>query len=145
MKSTSPTLLAHALQDFFGNYLPQLRGMSPHTISSYRDSLVLLLRFIAARKKIPMQRFDIHDIDTTQILAFLSYLEVDRHNTASSRNVRLAAIHAFFQYLAGRHPEHLDHCQRIVSIPFKRARTRTIDYLEYEENEAPRSKLRGIF
>jgi integrase/recombinase XerD len=107
--------------------------MSPQTISSYRDSLVLLLRFIAARKKIPMQRFDIHDIDTAQILAFLSYLEVDRHNTASSRNVRLAAIHAFFQYLAGRHPEHLDHCQRIVGIPFKRARTRTIDYLEYEE------------
>jgi integrase/recombinase XerD len=133
MKLTSPTLLAQVIQDFFGNYLVRLRGMSPHTIASYRDSLVLLLRFIATRKKIPIQRFDLSDIDTTQILAFLAYLEDERHNGVTTRNARLAAIHAFFRYLAGRNPERLEYCQRILCIPFKRTRTPTIDYLEYEE------------
>lgn len=133
MRTTPPTVLAQALSDFFGNYLPKLRGMSPHTIASYRDSLVLLLRFIAIRKKTALQCFDFVDIDTTQVLAFLSYLEEERHNGATTRNIRLAAIHAFFRYLALRHPERLEYCQRILGIPFKRARTRAIDYLEYDE------------
>ena len=133
MKTQPPTLLAQALQDFFGNYLPQLRGMSPHTIASYRDSLVLLLRFIAVQKKLSVQHFDFPEISTAEVLAFLAYLEKERHNGATTRNVRLAAIHAFFRYLAGRHPDQLEYCQRMLGIPFKRARTRTIEYLEYEE------------
>ncbi len=51
MKPNGPNLLALLLQDFFSRQLPNLRGMSPHTIQSYRDSLVLLLRFVASRKK----------------------------------------------------------------------------------------------
>src|SRR5262249_32748976 len=47
--------------------------------------------------------------------------------------VRLSALHSFFRYIATRHPDRLEHCQRILVIPFKRARQRTIEYLEYEE------------
>ena len=35
--------------------------------------------------------------------------------------------------MAARHPDRLEHCQRIIGIPFKRARQRTVEYLEYEE------------
>jgi site-specific recombinase XerD len=35
--------------------------------------------------------------------------------------------------VAARHPERLEHCQRIIAVPFKRARQRTVEYLEYEE------------
>lgn len=41
MKANRPNLLATLLQKFFGNHLSTLRGMSPHTIQSYRDSFVL--------------------------------------------------------------------------------------------------------
>jgi site-specific recombinase XerD len=51
----------------------------------------------------------------------------------STRNVRLSAIHAFFHFAASRNPEHIELAQRILGVPFKRARQRTIDYLEYEE------------
>ena len=54
----------------------------------------------------------------------------------STRNVRLSAIHAFFHFVASRNPEHLDLAQRVLGIPFKRARQRAIDYLEYEEIDA---------
>ena len=50
-----------------------------------------------------------------------------------TRNVRLSAIHAFFHFIAFRNPEHLELAQRVLGIPFKRARQRVIDYLEYEE------------
>ena len=54
----------------------------------------------------------------------------------STRNVRLSAIHAFFHFVASRNPEHLELAQRVLGIPFKRARQRAIDYLEYEEIDA---------
>jgi site-specific recombinase XerD len=133
MKPKSPNGLALALRDFFGDYLPKLRGMSPHTIASYRDSLVLLLRFVADEQKRCVSLLDFKDLDAKQILSFLAYLERERHNGATTRNVRLSAIHAFFRYVAARHPDRLEYCQRIIAIPFKRARQRTVEYLEYEE------------
>lgn len=133
MKTKPPNVLARALRDFFSDHLPRLRGLSPHTISSYRDGLVLLLRFVAAHPERPVDTLDVTDIGTPVILAFLNDLEQTRRNTPATRNVRLAGIHAFFRYLGAQYPEHLEHCQRILGIPFKRARARTIEYLEYEE------------
>jgi hypothetical protein len=41
MRKHYPNALARALREFFSNYLPRLRGLSPHTLLSYRDTLVL--------------------------------------------------------------------------------------------------------
>jgi site-specific recombinase XerD len=38
--------------------------------------------------------------------------------------------------VAARNPEYLELAQRVLGIPFKRARQRAIDYLEYEEIDA---------
>ena len=96
-----PNVLACGLREFFNEHLPQLRGMSPHTLHSYRDSLSLLLRFVASAKKCPVVALDIKEMTSDQIISFLKYLEEKRKNTSSTRNVRLAAIHAFFRFLAG--------------------------------------------
>jgi hypothetical protein len=47
MKTDLPNLLGAIIRDYFTDHLPRLRGTSPHTIHSYRDSIVLLLRFLA--------------------------------------------------------------------------------------------------
>jgi site-specific recombinase XerD len=134
MKKTSPpNTLARAVHAFFGEYLPELRGVSPNTVLSYRDTLVLLLRFIAKSQKIEVVSLDLKNINPEVVLAFLNHLETERHNKTSSRNVRLAAIHAFFRYVAIHAPERLEQAQRILGIPFKRTGTRPIDYLEYDE------------
>jgi site-specific recombinase XerD len=133
MKTPSPNLLGVIVRDYFTDHLPCLRGMSPHTIHSYRDSIVLLLRFLSVQRKKPVTGLDLTDLDPPGIIAFLSYLEQERKNGVPTRNVRLSAIHAFFRFVASRNPEHLDLAQRVLGIPFKRARQRAIDYLEYEE------------
>jgi site-specific recombinase XerD len=136
MNPPLPNPLAHALRDFFTDHLPRLRGLSPHTLLSYRDSLALLLRFVADRHTRALVSLDLADLDTDAVIAFLQHLETDRHNSAATRNVRLAAIHAFFRYLAVRHPDLLEHSQRILAVPFTRARIPVVDYLEYEEIQA---------
>lgn len=136
MKPSLPTPLASALREFFAEHLPRLRGMSPHTVHSYRDSLSLLLRFTAQHHGTAVAVLDLDKIGPDEVIGFLEYLETDRHNTAVTRNVRLAAIHAFFRFLATRNPEQLERCQRILAVPFKRAHTRSIEYLEYDEIQA---------
>ena len=131
-----PNTLARALRNFFADHLPRLRGLSPHTLQSYRDSLALLLRFVATRRVRAVVTLELEDLDVDAVIAFLQYLETDRHNTIATRNVRLAAIHAFFRYLATQHPNYLEHCQRILAVPFKRARVSSVDYLEYDEIQA---------
>jgi integrase/recombinase XerD len=136
MKTGLPNLLGAATRDYFTDHLPRLRGTSPHTIHSYRDSIVLLLRFLSKHRNKAIATLDLTDLDPPGILAFLSHLELERNNGVSTRNVRLSAIHAFFHFVAMRNPEHLELAQRVLGIPFKRARQRAIDYLEYEEIDA---------
>jgi integrase/recombinase XerD len=133
MKAGVPNLLGAIIRDYFTDHLPRLRGTSPHTVHSYRDSLVLLLRFLSRQRNKPVTALELMDLDPPGIIAFLSHLEQERKNSISTRNVRLSAIHAFFHFVASRNPEHLELAQRVLGIPFKRARQRAIDYLEYEE------------
>lgn len=128
-----PTSLAHALRAFFADHLPAVRGVSPHTICSYRDAFALLLRFLAERHRRPVVKLDFEDVSPKEVIAFLHHLESKRGNSASTRNARLAAVHSFARFVATTHPEHLDLCQRILAVPFKRARPRLVEYLEADE------------
>ena len=136
MRSTAPNALARAVHGFFGPYLMEQRGLSRHTVLSYRDTLALLLRFIAQTRRTDPATLDLDALTADVILAFLKHLESDRHNKTSSRNVRLAAIHAFARYVSIQFPERLQQVQQIVGIPFKRAGTRPIEYFEYDEIRA---------
>lgn len=136
MTTSMPNALARALRGFFTDHLPLLRGVSPHTVHSYRDSLTLLLRFVAVHRDREVATLDICDLTPAEITDFLHHLEADRHHCAATRNVRLAAIHAFFRHVATLHPAELEHCQRVLAVPFKRARQRTVEYLEYDEMQA---------
>ncbi len=84
----------------------------------------------------------------TKMTDFLEHLETDRHNSIGTRNIRLAAIHSFFRYVASMYPEHVCLAQQVLSIPFKRMCTRSIEYLEFEElvavlEQIDRSKFNG--
>ena len=112
--------LGQVLVRFFQNYLPTLRGMSRHTIHSYRDTLVLLLRFLSAKRHCGIEGLDLAAITADSVGQFLASLERDRHNGIATRNARLAAIHTFARFLATERPEHLAAAQAILGIPFKR-------------------------
>ena len=131
--TSSPTAFATALRSFFAQHLPLTRGLSPRTVLSYRDSFVLLLRFLAARHACGVIDLGFHRLTADDILAFLDHLETDRKNGVATRNARLAAIHAFARFMATREPEHLERAQSLLAIPIKRGRARAIDYLEGDE------------
>ncbi len=131
-----PNALARALRRFFTEHMPLVRGLSLHTVRSYRDGLALLLRFLAKRGGRDVVELDLVDLDTDSVIAFLEELETGRANCVTTRNARLAAIHAFARFVAGQYPEHLEVCQRLLAVPPKRATLRVVEYLEADEIRA---------
>jgi site-specific recombinase XerD len=137
MSRATPTDLGRDLVKFFEDFLPAQRGLSPHTIRSYRDALVLLLQFTSRDLKRPVERLDISHLTTDRIARFLASLETDRHNGIATRNARLGAIHVFARFMAAHRPEHLGSLQRLIGMPFKHgAREAPIEYLERGEMDA---------
>ena len=136
MSRSSPNALARALRGFFAEHLPGVRGLSPNTTLSYRDAVALLLRFLAAHCGRQVDKIDLDDLNPECVIAFLEHLEKSRKNCTATRNSRLAAIHAFARYVAAYAPEHMERCQRLLAVPFKRASVRAVDYLEGEEFRA---------
>ena len=100
MKKQLPNLLGALVHDYFTDHLPRVRGASPHTIHSYRDSLVLLLRFLSARNKRPVVELDLKDLDPPAILAFLSHLERERKNGAATRSAHRLSCSVSFRGFA---------------------------------------------
>ena len=110
--------------------------MSPHTIRSYRDTMILFLRFAAAETGRSIESLDVHDINADRLGGFLTSLEVERGNSIATRNARLAAMHSFGRFLIAEHPEYMDRLQQVVGLPFKRGgRVAPVEYLEQPEVE----------
>ena len=134
MKSTPS--FATLLQRFFTERLVQQRQASPHTISSYRDTFRLLLKYTRKQLRKPPDRIAFEDIDAPLIGAFLNDLQNSRGITARSRNIRLAAIRSFFNFASFEMPTQLAQIQRVLAIPTKRYTRTQIGYLTHPEVDA---------
>ncbi len=133
MTASSPTKFAMALRAFFAQHLPLTRGLSPRTVLSYRDTFVLLLRFLATHHGCGVVDLELDHLRAGDVLLFLDHLETKRKNSVATRNARLAGIHAFARFLATQDPEQVEEAQRLLAVPVKRGPTREIDYLEGDE------------
>jgi integrase/recombinase XerD len=127
------TALAPTLQAFFTERLTRDKNASPHTIACYRDTLRLLLVFLAERIGTAPAQARIEDLDAPLIGAFLDHLERHRANSVRSRNTRLAAVHSLFRFAALRHPEQAALIARVLAIPPKRHDRSVVSFLDPEE------------
>src|ERR1700691_5991555 len=127
-----PTLL----EAFFIDRLVRQRQVSPHTLASYRDTFRLLLQYAQRQLVNAPSALTLPELDTPFLGAFLDHLEQERDNSARSRNVRLAAIHSFFRYVALHAPEHSAVAQRVLAMPSKRYTRSPIAYLTQVEVDA---------
>jgi site-specific recombinase XerD len=130
------TSIAPTMQLFFTERLARQRQASPRTMTSYRNAFRLLLRFVQDRTGKTPSSLDWDDLNAEVISAFLDHLETDRHNTARSRNARLAALRSLFGYAALRHPEHAQLIQHVLAIPPKRFDRKPMSFLNAAEVDA---------
>lgn len=132
----STATLPAQLQSFFVDRLLHQRCASAHTIASYRDCFRLLLRYAAEQLSKAPSDLMVEDIDAPFVARFLAHLEMQRGNSVRTRNVRLAAIHSFFQHVALNEPAYALHCQRVLAIPNKRHERKPVAFLDENEMDA---------
>lgn len=135
MKRKAEDPLLRLVESFFGQHLQRVRGASPHTVLAYRDSLALFFRFLAKKKRRPVSKLSLDDVNVSHVLDFLDHLESVRRNGVTTRNCRLAAIRCFTEHLLRHDPTRAGQYQRVLAVPTKRARAAAVTYLEPEEVE----------
>ena len=109
--------LGPLIQTFFVDHLVTVKGLRPTSVRSYRDTIRLLLSFVARDNKTRITKLTVEDLTFERVVGFLRYLEDERRNHVRTRNQRLAALHTLFDYVAAREPEMLGVCQRVAAIP----------------------------
>lgn len=134
MKSTAS--FQALLQRFFTDRLMQQRQASAHTISSYRDTFRLLLRFAHKRLHKSPDRLTFEDINAPFVTAFLNDLEKTRDISPRTRNLRLTAIRSFFRYAAFEAPGYSAQIQRVLAMHGKRHQRTLIRFLTRPEVNA---------
>jgi site-specific recombinase XerD len=112
------------------------RNLAHNTQQSYRDTLQLLLPFIVSGARKPVDRLNVSDISPDRVRQFLNDLEQKRRCGITTRNQRLAAIHALARFVGARAPEWVEWCGQIRAVPFKKAPRTLIPYLEKPEMDA---------
>ena len=130
------TLLGPWVRRFLLEYLIGECNLSHQTQLSYRDTLRLLLPFVAGQCHQSLDRLTVEQISAAHVLGFLRYIEEVRHCTITTRNQRLAAIRNLSGFIAEHCPEHIAWSGEIRRIPFKKATHALVPYLEKVEMDA---------
>lgn len=130
------TKLGPWVRRFLLEHLVGERNLARNTQRSYRDSLALLIPFIAEKVRKGVDQLEVDHLSAERVRQFLQHLEEARGCSVPTRNQRLAALHALAHFIGERGPEHIEWCGQIQAVPFKRAARASITYLEKPEMDA---------
>lgn len=109
---------------FFSNYLSAERGVSPNTMRSYGASFASFLDFMKEKK----ERLTLDHMNRKNVLEFLDWIQ-SGGCSVSTRNQRLAALHAFCKYMQYEDVGRLQQWQEVMSIKIKKTIKGTMNYL----------------
>jgi len=129
-------LLGPWIRRFLLEHIVEERNLSRNTQQSYRDTLAMLLPFIAVQAESPLDCLRVIDLSASRVRVFLTHLEQVRKVSISTRNQRLAAIHALARFIAEYSPQHVAWLGEIKTVPFKKTLRKLVSYLEKPEVEA---------
>lgn len=96
---------------------------------SYRDTFKILLKYFNNVKNINISHITLDTFSKEIIIDFLDYLENEKNNSISTRNQRLACIHAFCKFVQTEDPVYIDNLQKIINIPIKKNIQKVVEYI----------------
>ena len=133
---TETAKLGPWVRRFLLEHLVGERNLARNTQRSYRDTLALLIPFLSGKALKGVDQLDVDHLTAEHLRQFLQHLEDIRGCSVTTRNQRLAVIHALARFIGERGPEHIEWYGQIQSVPFKRAAKTSIAYLEKSEMDA---------
>jgi integrase/recombinase XerD len=128
-------LLGPWVRRFLVEHLVRERNLARNTQRSYRDTLRLLLPFVAGDAGRRIDRLQLEDLSGERVQGFLQNLAEARKCGPATLNQRLAAVHSLAAFVGQRSPEHLQWCAEVRAVRGKKAPHPLVGYLEKKEME----------
>jgi integrase/recombinase XerD len=130
------TPIASHITAYLRERLPNERKASPHTSDTYAYAFQLLFQFASQQLGCSPASIQLEQLDARLVLAFLEHLQAHRHNSASTRNARLAAIKSFMHFLEYRVPSALEQLRQVLAIPFQKTDIPLVRHFTQAEMQA---------
>lgn len=100
---TEPVIIATAIHDWLGSYLPDVRANSTtNTLKTYREALTLYVRFLEDEKSVKPNNLSSGCFSRSYIQAWIIWLKGKRHSSNSTCNHRMLCLRSFIKYLRRR-------------------------------------------
>src|ERR1700740_2057087 len=99
MKTHEGVQLGGWVRRFLLEHLVSDRNLARNTQRSYRDTLRLLLPFLARAVRKRIDRPSVFDVSAEQVRRFLGELEEERGCGVGTRNQRLAALRSLAHFI----------------------------------------------
>ena len=119
---TEAVLLGPWIRRFLLEHLVRERNLSRHTQRSYRDTLILLIPFIGTKLRKSVDQLAVTDVSADGVRSFLADLEETRGCQITTRNQRLAAIHALARFVGLHSPEHIAWAGELRTVALQEGR-----------------------
>lgn len=130
------TYISYWLRRFLQDYVIVVRNLSSNTRLSYRDTMRMLLPYLASVTGSHPEKLKIDQLSSQNVIGFLKHIEGTRNISPASRNQRLSSILAFGKFISANNPEYGELYRQLTLIPKKKCPKPMIGYLERDEIEA---------
>ncbi|MCP4097623.1 MAG: tyrosine-type recombinase/integrase [Planctomycetaceae bacterium] len=125
--------LTRCVSLFLTRYLPDIRGVKPNTVRTYKDAFRGFIPYASRYLSKKVSNIDVADLSTDLVIDFLDHLENDAGNKIVTRNNRLAAIRSMTRMIRLMAPEDRETADRILNIPSKRSPKPLFGFLSHDE------------
>lgn len=123
------------VRDYLTRYLPRVRKLSPHTVRSYKTAIKLLINFFEKKKAVSLKEMSVGLINPDSLNEFIIWLR-EMDIKASTINLRIAAVRAFFNFVCMKEPLYVGLSERIKTIKKLKVGEKPITYLSTGETAA---------
>ena len=117
MERIADPVLYQMMSDYLSIYLPHQRNASQHTITAEKISLNKFMDYLCEIHKCNYFNITLEMFNCDNINSFLDDLVLNQGRKPSTRNLRLACIKSFINYLAMRKPEFVIKRMELSNIP----------------------------
>jgi integrase/recombinase XerD len=109
-------------------YLLRIRGLSPRTVDSYRQSISMYCQFLKEESGIDFSRMSFDHVTRDSVMKFLQSLR-SRGCRASTCNLRLSSLKSFLKYCADEDIGLYSVYQEVRKVPLMKVARMPVQYM----------------
>ncbi len=109
-------------------YLPRIRGLSPRTIESYRESISMYFLFLKQANRLDFSKISFDHVTRDSVMKFVQSLH-DRGCGASTCNLRLSSLKSLLKYCADEDVGLYSVYQEVRRVPLMKVARMPVQYM----------------